>query len=128
MTKKKITSDQKSDIEFGFKLAKEMAGLDIGQTVCVKNKAVIAIEAMEGTDSCIRRAGEMARGKFTVVKVSKPKQDPRFDVPVVGPRTIQTMVKAKASCLVIEAEKTIILEPEKFLQIANSAKICVVAA
>ncbi|OVE76633.1 hypothetical protein BVX98_05420 [bacterium F11] len=126
LTKKKISKSQKEDIQFGFQLAKEMAGLDIGQTVCVKNKAVIAIEAMEGTDLCIRRAGKIAKGPFTVVKVSKPQQDLRFDVPVVGLNTIETFQEAGGGILAIEANKTLMLDKEKLIEWANIEDIAII--
>ncbi len=126
MTKRKPTSDEQADIEFGFRLAKSIAGLDVGQTVCVKNKAVIAVEAMEGTDRCIRRAGEIAQGNFVVVKVSKPKQDLRFDVPVIGLNTVENFQEAGGGILAIEAGKTLVLDREKLIDWANSEKICIV--
>jgi DUF1009 family protein len=125
MTKRKPTSAEKDDIEFGFKLAKEMAGLDIGQTICVKNKAVIAVEAMEGTDRCIRRAGEISKGNFVVVKVAKPKQDLRFDVPVVGLRTVEALVAARGAVLAVEAGKTLFFDREEFLKRADAAGLVV---
>ncbi|MBV9080947.1 MAG: UDP-2,3-diacylglucosamine diphosphatase LpxI [Elusimicrobia bacterium] len=126
MTKRKPTAEEQADIKFGFQLAKAMAGLDVGQTVCVKQKAVIAIEAMEGTDRCIRRAGEIAKGPFVVVKVSKPRQDLRFDVPVVGLNTIENFVEAGGGVLAIEAGKTLVLDQEKMRDWANIEKISLV--
>jgi DUF1009 family protein len=126
MTKRKPTAAEMADIKFGFELAKEMAGLDIGQTICVKNKAVIAVEAMEGTDRCIKRAGEMAKGNFVVVKVSKPKQDLRFDVPVIGLNTIETFMEVGGGILAVEAGKTLLLDKEKLLAWSDKEKICVV--
>lgn len=128
ITKRKPTTRERADIEFGFQLAKAMAGLDIGQTVCVKDKAVIAIEAMEGTDRCIRRAGEIARGDFVVVKVSKPKQDLRFDVPVIGLNTIETFQEAGGGILAVEAGKTLVLDREKMVEWADGVKIGIVGA
>jgi len=113
-------------IKFGFDLAKSMAGLDVGQTVCVKNKAVIAVEAMEGTDRCIRRAGDLVKGSFVIVKVSKPKQDLRFDVPVIGLNTIQSVQESGGGILAIEAGKTLILDQEKLVKWANKEKISIV--
>jgi len=126
LTKRKPSSQEKADIEFGFSLAKSMAGLDIGQTICIKNKAIIAVEAMEGTDRCILRAGEMAKGGFVVIKVSKPKQDLRFDVPVVGLNTIENFQEAGGGVLAIEAGKTLILDREKMTEWADSEKITIV--
>ena len=107
LTRRRPTAAEMEDIRFGFQIAKGMAGLDIGQTVCVKSKAVIAVEAMEGTDLCIRRAGEIAGKDFVVVKVSKPKQDLRFDVPVIGLDTISNFQEAGGGLLAVEAELVI---------------------
>jgi DUF1009 family protein len=115
------------DVYFGFDLAKEIAYLDIGQTVAVKDKAVIAVEALEGTDSLIRRAGKIARGGITVVKVSKPSQDKRFDIPVVGLNTIKNLIKVKAECLAIEASKTLFIDKEPSIKLAEAAGISIVA-
>lgn len=123
MTKRKPSSAEMEDVRFGFHLAKSMAGLDVGQTVCVKNKAVIAVEAMEGTDRCIRRAGEISQGNFVVVKVSKPKQDLRFDVPVVGLNTIETFQESGGGILAVEAGKTLVLDRQKLVEWANGEKI-----
>jgi len=105
-----------------------MGGMDVGQTVVIKEKAVVAIEAMEGTDRTIARGGEIARDGAVVVKMGKPNQDLRFDVPVVGPRTIQTMTRARARCLGIEAGKTLLLDRDRCVRLANKAGICIVAA
>lgn len=126
LTKRKPTAKEKADIQFGFKIAKAMAGLDIGQSVVVKNKAVVAIEAMEGTDRCIQRAGEMAKGDLVVVKVSKPNQDLRFDVPVIGLATIETMLEAGGGVLAVEAGKTLILDREKLVTWADGEKIAII--
>jgi DUF1009 family protein len=126
ITKRKPNAKELADIKFGFQLAKSMAGHDIGQTVCVKNKAVIAVEAMEGTDKCIRRAGEMANGPFVVVKVSKPKQDLRFDVPVIGLNTLETFRDAGGGILAVEAGKTLMLDQQQLVPWANGEKICLV--
>jgi len=123
LTKRKPNSQEKEDIEFGFNLAKSMAGHDIGQTICIKNKAIIAVEAMEGTDKCILRAGEMAKGSFVVIKVAKPRQDLRFDVPVVGLNTIETFQEAGGGILAIEAGKTLLLDKDKMKEWADSEKI-----
>jgi DUF1009 family protein len=126
LTKRKPTATESKDIEFGYKLAKSVAGLDVGQTVCVKNKAVIAVEAMEGTDRCIRRAGEFSKGNFVVVKVAKPKQDLRFDVPVVGLNTLETFNEAGGGILAVEAGKTLMLDKEKLVNWADGQKIAIV--
>jgi hypothetical protein len=122
------SSAQQSDIEFGWEIAKQMGGLDIGQSVCVKDRAVLAVEAIEGTDACILRAGELCKkGGFTVVKVAKPKQDMRFDVPTVGVRTLRTMVAAGARVLAVEGGRTILLDDREFRQFAEHHKLTVVA-
>jgi len=119
---------QEKDIQFGWRIAKQMGGLDIGQSICVKDQAVFAVEAIEGTDACILRAGELCRkGGFTVVKVAKPQQDMRFDVPTVGVRTLRTMVAAGATVLAIEGGRTILLDDDEFRQFAAYHKLTVVA-
>ena len=119
---------QQKDIDFGWALAKQMGGLDVGQSVCVKDRAVLAVEAIEGTDACILRAGELCKkGGFTVVKVAKPQQDMRFDVPTVGVRTLRTMVAAGARVLAIEGGRTILLDDEEFRQFAAYHKLTIVA-
>lgn len=115
------------DINFGLRLAKEVANLDIGQTVAVKDKAIVAVEALEGTDNLIRRAGWISRGKMTVVKVSKPNQDKRFDIPVVGINTIKNLIKAKAVCLAIEAGKTLFIDRVQSIKLADKKGITIVA-
>jgi DUF1009 family protein len=115
------------DIHFGLSLAKEIAYLDIGQTVAVKNKAIVAVEALEGTDNLIRRAGRIAGRGATIVKVSKPKQDLRFDIPVVGLNTIKNLIKIKAACLAVEAGKTLFIDKDKSLRLADKKRVCVVA-
>ncbi|OGX08472.1 MAG: hypothetical protein A2Z88_06045 [Omnitrophica WOR_2 bacterium GWA2_47_8] len=128
LTKRGPTLIELADIEFGKNIAKAMGSLDVGQTVVVKEKAIVAIEAMEGTDQAILRGGGIAQKGAVVVKVSKPQQDFRFDVPVVGPKTIQTMQKARCSCLAVEAGKTLIIDRDSFINLANKADICIVAA
>jgi DUF1009 family protein len=119
---------QHSDIEFGWSIAKQIGALDIGQSVCVKDRAALAIEAIEGTDACILRAGELCKkGGFTVVKVAKPQQDMRFDVPTVGVRTLRTMVAAGARVLAVEAGRTILLDDGEFRQFAEYHKLVIVA-
>ncbi|MEM7781948.1 MAG: UDP-2,3-diacylglucosamine diphosphatase LpxI [Planctomycetota bacterium] len=113
------------DVEFGWKMAKEMGRLDIGQTVVVKNQAVMAVEAIEGTDLCIQRAGELCQGGFTVVKVAKPEQDSRFDVPTIGVNTIEAIHQAGGGILAVEANKTIILEEEDVIESANRLGVTV---
>ncbi len=119
---------QQKDIEFGWKLASEMGRLDIGQSVAVKGQAVLAVEAVEGTDECIRRAGELCpSGGFTVVKIAKPQQDMRFDVPTVGVGTLETMRAAGAKILAVQAEKTIFLDQDRISELAKKWGIQVVA-
>ncbi len=127
LSKRKPTDDEQGNIQYGLHIANEIARLDLGQTIVVRAKACVAIEAMEGTDATIKRAGELAKGKLTVVKVAKPNQDMRFDVPVVGVPTIQTMIESGATCLSVTAKKTLIFDREELLDLANRNKICVVA-
>ena len=128
LTSKKPSSSQWRDIQFGWEMAREMGRLDIGQTVVVNDTAVIAVEAIEGTDKCIRRAGELCRrGGFTVVKVAKPQQDMRFDVPTIGVDTIKTMHEAGGRILAIEAGMTILLEPDEVTRLADKFGISIVA-
>ena len=121
------TPEQEEDIAFGWGIAKQVAALAIGQTVVVKDRAVIAVEAMEGTDACIRRAGELGRGGVVVVKVSRPDQDLRFDIPVIGATTLRALADAKAAAMAVEAGKTLVLDPEEIRKIAAEAGIAVVA-
>ncbi len=126
LTKRKPSATELEDIEYGLKIANEIARLDLGQTIVVRAKACVAIEAMEGTDAVIKRAGELAKGKLTVVKVAKPNQDMRFDVPVVGVPTIRTMIDAGATCLCLSAKKTLIFDRDEMLQLADDNKISIV--
>jgi UDP-2,3-diacylglucosamine hydrolase len=122
------TARQKQDIEFGWRMAKEMGRLDIGQSVAVKDQAVLAVEAVEGTDECIRRAGGLCKqGGFTVVKVAKPQQDMRFDVPTIGLGTLQTLHAAGGKVLAVEAEKTIFLDQAAVVEFADRNAIVIVA-
>ncbi len=127
LTKRGPTQAELKDIDFGLTIAKLVGGIDIGQTVVIKDRAIVAIEAMEGTDRAIKRGGLIAREGAVVVKTSKPAQDNRFDVPVIGPRTIAAMAAVKAACLAIEAGKTLIIERDKTVDKANQAGICLVA-
>jgi len=128
LTRRQPTAAEWQDIRFGWQLAREMGRLDVGQTVAVKECATLAVEAIEGTDRCIARAGELCGMKrFVVVKVAKPQQDPRFDVPTVGPSTIESMKQAGASALALEAWKTILLEPDRTVRAADEAGITMVA-
>ena len=128
LTLREPTHSQLKDIHFAWNLAKEMGRLDIGQSVAVKDRAVVAIEAVEGTDACIRRAGELCNsGNIVIAKVAKPQQDMRFDVPTVGISTLETMHAAGATVLAIEADKTILLDSKEFVETANKLNICVVS-
>ncbi|HNV86112.1 MAG TPA: UDP-2,3-diacylglucosamine diphosphatase LpxI [Candidatus Omnitrophota bacterium] len=127
ITRLKPTKAELQDIEFGWSIAKAMGGLDIGQTVVVKSKAVLAVEAIEGTDEAIRRGGKLGGEGATVIKVSKPRQDQRFDVPVVGPMTLRVMREAKARVLALEAGTTILCDREEVLSIAEQAGISIIA-
>lgn len=126
LTRRKPNEIEQGNIEYGLRIAGEIARLDLGQTIVVRAKACVAVEAMEGTDACIARAGELAKGKLTVVKVAKPNQDMRFDVPVVGVPTIETMIRAGATCLCVTPGKTLIFDKEEMLKLADNNKICVV--
>ncbi|MBA3439398.1 MAG: UDP-2,3-diacylglucosamine diphosphatase LpxI [Pyrinomonadaceae bacterium] len=118
---------EQGDIEYGLEVAREIARLDLGQTIVVRGRACVAIEAMEGTDAVIRRAGELARGRLTVIKVAKPNQDMRFDVPVIGLPTIKTIIEAGATALCITAGKTLMFDRPELLQLANERNIAVIA-
>lgn len=128
LTRRQPSVSEQADITFGWELAKEMGRLDIGQSVCVKEKAVLAIEAIEGTDAAIKRAGDLCpQGGFTIVKVAKPQQDMRFDVPTIGLFTIDNVIKAGATTLAIEANKTIILDREAVIEMADRYGVSIVA-
>ena len=127
LTQKTPSKTIQKDISFGTEIAKGIARLDIGQTVVVKNGSVVAVEAMEGTDETIKRAGIIGGKGIVVVKVSKPKQDFRFDVPVIGLKTIQTMADASASAMAIDAEKTLFFDQEEAISMANQHQICIMA-
>ena len=118
--------NERKDLEFGYRMADAIAGLDIGQTIAVKHQAVVAVEAMEGTDECIARAGHLAGGGVSIVKVAKPNQDMRFDVPIVGLATIQAMRVAGAKVLSLDAGRTLIFDRDAFFASANEAGIAVV--
>jgi DUF1009 family protein len=148
MTKRAPDEDERKNIEYGLGVARAVAGFDIGQTVVVAAQACVAVEAMEGTDGAIERAGEMMRSleeaasgqgdnggdgstlarRLTVVKVAKPKQDMRFDVPVIGIRTVETMIRAGATCLSVEAGRTLLFDREALLERAAAAGIAIVGS
>jgi len=128
LTRRHPTPSQWKDIRFGWELAKEMGRLDVGQSVVVNDTAVIAVEALEGTDECIRRAGTLCRrGGMTVVKVAKPHQDMRFDVPTIGVQTLQTMRESGARVLAIESGMTILLDEPEVIRLADKLGIAIVS-
>jgi len=126
-TKKRLTKDQKKDVEFGWEIAKKIGELDIGQCVVIGGGSVLAIEAMEGTDATIKRGGELGKGNAVVVKLCKPNQDTRFDIPAVGVNTIITMISNEVKVLAIEADRTIAFDKEEMINIADNAGICIIA-
>ena len=137
LTRRQPTDQEHKNIEYGRAVARRLAEHDIGQTVVIAESACVAVEAMEGTDAAIERAGQIMRSlpgdpstlsrALTVVKVAKPKQDMRFDVPVIGVKTIEVMQAAGASCLALDAEKCLLLEGEKVIDAANAAGIAILA-
>jgi len=127
LTRRQPTAEEERDIDFGWPLAKELGKLDIGQCLVVRNGAVVAVEAIEGTDETIRRGGKLARKQAVVIKVSKPIQDLRFDLPAVGEETIETMHEVKAAVLAIEAGKTILLDREATIRLANKYRMVIVS-
>jgi DUF1009 family protein len=126
LTRRRPGRGEEADIAFGFRMAKEVGRLGVGQTVVVKEGAVMAVEAIEGTDEAIRRGGLLAKGGAVVVKVSRPGQDMRFDVPAAGLRTIRSMRDAGARVLALEAGMSILMDREEVLREADEAGICVV--
>ena len=128
LTRRVPSVEEKADIEYGLHLAREIAAMDIGQTVVIADQACVAVEAMEGTDETIERAGRFAQGKnLVVVKVSKPMQDMRFDVPVVGLPTVESMKRAGATALAIDATRTLLFDREKLIELADAAGIAIEA-
>jgi DUF1009 family protein len=127
LTRREPSKQEREDIEYGLEIAREIARLDLGQTIVVRGNACVAIEAMEGTDATIRRAGQLVKGRLTVVKVAKPNQDMRFDVPVVGVPTIEAMVEAGATCLCITAGKTLMFDRDEMIRGAERHKISITA-
>lgn len=126
LTKRQPTAAELADMEFGFRMAKAIGGLDIGQTVVVKNLAVMAVEAIEGTDQCILRGGALGKGRVVVAKTAKPHQDQRFDIPGFGTTTLESMIKAGATGIVLEAGGALIAEREKTLALADAHNITIV--
>jgi DUF1009 family protein len=125
MTRRRPSGDEAKDIAYGQEVARTLAGMDLGQTVVVKDRAAVALEAMEGTDEVIRRAGGIAGPGVVVVKVAKPRQDMRFDVPVVGPGTLQAMAQAGARVLAVDAGRTLLLDRAEFLAAADGQDLAV---
>lgn len=125
MTERRPTRDQRRDLDYGERVARALAGMDLGQTAVVKDRAAVALEAMEGTDETIRRAGRLAGPGTTVVKVSKPGQDMRFDVPVVGPGTLDAMEEAGARVLALDAGRSLLIDRAEFLARAHAMGIAV---
>ena len=125
--KHKPTEAQMEDVKYGFWLAKEMGKVDVGQSVVIKDKMAMAVEAIEGTDKCIIRGSKLAKRGASVIKVAKPKQDKRFDIPTVGLRTLRTMRTHKANLLAVEANETIIVDQEKVIEYADRHKMVLMA-
>ena len=126
-TRREPTAEEWADVKFGHMMARKIAGLDIGQTVVVRHQALLAVEAFEGTDAAIERGGALGREGVVVVKVARPKQDFRFDVPVVGRNTVETLKRAGAAVLAVEAGRTIVLDRSEVIRMADAAGISIVA-
>ena len=126
LTRRAPTDEESADLAFGYRVADAIARLDIGQTIAVKAAAVVAVEAMEGTDAVIERAGTLAGAGVRIVKVAKPNQDMRFDVPVVGVSTIEAMKTAGATVLSVDAGKTLMIDGDAIVKAADAADICIV--
>jgi len=128
----KISPKRYEDVKYGFETAKKIAGMDIGLSVVVKDRAVIAVEAIEGTDECVKRAGEILKKKnpgnasFTLVKVARPSQDMRFDLPVIGSKTVESVAAAGGDLIAVEAKKTLIVDLENTVKLASEKKITIV--
>ncbi|MBR5710668.1 MAG: UDP-2,3-diacylglucosamine diphosphatase LpxI [Thermoguttaceae bacterium] len=128
LTKRQPTEQDWKDIEYGWQVAKDMGRFDVGQTVIVKNQMAVAIEAIEGTDACIKRAGDLSqRGGLVMVKVAKPQQDMRFDVPTIGMTTVKNLVAAGGKVLAVEANKTILIDEDAVVDYANAHNLVIVA-
>ncbi len=126
LTRRRLSKKEQEDVSYGWSIAKEVGQMDIGQCVVVKDRVIVAVEAVEGTDETIRRAGRLARNGAVVVKCCKPQQDLRFDLPAVGSQTIDVMNEVKASVLALEASKTIMLDREEMLEKAYQADIAII--
>lgn len=127
LNQRKLNESEEKSVEFGIRMAQGIAALDIGQTVVVKRRTILAVEALEGTDACIRRAAQLGGENIVVVKTAKPNQDIRFDMPVIGMDTIRILAETKATVLAVEARKTLILEKEKCIQEADKFGISIFA-
>lgn len=127
LTKRAPDEREQRDVDYGLEIARGIAGMDLGQTIVVRDRACVAIEAMEGTDAVIRRAGELVRGRLTVVKIAKPDQDMRFDVPVVGVPTIESMKESGATCLCLTAGKTLMFDRDAMVRLADKHRIAILA-
>jgi len=127
LTRRGLNPREQADLEYGREIAHRIASMDIGQTIVIRDKAVVAVEAMEGTDAVIRRAGELVgRRDLTVIKVSKPHQDMRFDVPIIGASTVRTMIESGATALVADAQRTLMLDRGELVGLADQNDIAVV--
>jgi DUF1009 family protein len=126
LTRRGPTDEERADLDIGYRIADVIAGLDVGQTIAVKSAAVVAVEAMEGTDAVIARAGQLAGAGVRIVKVAKPNQDMRFDVPVIGVSTIDAMKAAGATTLSVDAGQTLMIDGEAIITAADTAGICIV--
>ena len=126
-TRRKPSKSEMADVDFGWEIVKEIGRLDIGQTVVVRDRSVMAVEAIDGTDATIKRGGELGREKTVVVKASKPNQDMRFDLPAIGVKTIQGMADVRASVLAVEAGRTVVFDKEDMVALANQKRIVIMA-
>jgi DUF1009 family protein len=126
LTRRAPSDDERADLDFGCRIADAIAGMDIGQTIAVKSSAVVAVEAMEGTDAIIARAAQLAGGGVRIVKVAKPNQDMRFDVPVIGVATLEAMKAAGATALSVDAGKTLMIDGDAIVRVADEAGIAIV--
>jgi len=125
LTKSQPTESEAEDIKYGTLIAKSLSGFDVGQTIVLKEKTVIAVEAMEGTDETIRRAGSLVKNGFTVVKVARPNQDMRFDVPLVGLDTLNALIEAGGRVLALESEKTLLMDREALIKLADEKNVSI---
>jgi DUF1009 family protein len=127
LTQRDLNASERADVDYGRPIAHRIASMDIGQTIAVRDQAVVAVEAMEGTDAVIRRAGELGNKKsLTIIKVSKPKQDMRFDIPVIGLATLKTMIESGATALVIDANRTLVFDRDELIDTANKHSIAII--